>query len=155
MSKSSQTRDESQVESNSTDSDAKPDSEPDSSSESEPATSNGRSTELEQQMVFGDSGDLEPEEDSVETSLEAFGAEVDHSEGSGKVAKPSATQFGVDDRAQVPKRRNNGESDQRSLFADVENDQQTLGGESAANRCLFDSQNDSSDNEDGGSNKGQ
>ena len=95
----------------------------------------------EQQMVFGTDGDLEPDSDSVETSLEAFGAEVDHSEGSGELAKPSATQFGVDDRAQVPQRQNNQESDQRSLFADVESDQQTLGGESAANRCLF--ENDS------------
>jgi hypothetical protein len=145
MSKSSQTRDESQVESNSTNPDS--DSEPDSKPESEPSMSDGRSTELEQQMVFGDGGDLEPEEDSVETSLEAFGAEVDHSEGSGKVAEPSATRFGVDDRAQVPKRQNNEESDQRSLFADAENDQQTLGGESAANRCLFGSQDDSSDDD--------
>ncbi|EMA48070.1 MULTISPECIES: hypothetical protein [Halococcus] len=88
-------------------------------------------------MVFGDDGTIEPDGDTVETSLEAFGAEVDHSEGSGRVAKPSATQFGVDDRAQVPQRQTNEEGDQRSLFADVESDQQTLGGEDAANRCLF------------------
>ena len=91
----------------------------------------------EQQMVFGDDGKIEPDGDTVETSLEAFGAEVDHSEGSGRVAKSSATQFGVDDRAQVPQLQNNQEGDQRSLFADVESDQQTLGGENASNRCLF------------------
>ena len=96
----------------------------------------------EQQMVFGDDGTIEPDGDTVETSLEAFGAEVDHSEGSGRVAKPSATQFGVDDRAQVPQRQTNEEGDQRSLFADVESDQQTLGGEDAANRCLFGNDSD-------------
>ena len=99
----------------------------------------------EQQMVFGDDGTIEPDGDTVETSLEAFGAEVDHSEGSGRVAKPSATQFGVDDRAQVPQRQTNEEGDQRSLFADVESDQQTLGGEDAANRCLFGSGDGSKD----------
>ncbi|EMA54374.1 hypothetical protein [Halococcus salifodinae] len=101
----------------------------------------------EQQMVFGDDGEIEPDGDTVETSLEAFGAEVDHSEGSGRVAKPSATQFGVDDRTQVPQRgkTKTEESDQRSLFADVETDQQTLGGKSAANRCLFGNSSESCD----------
>jgi hypothetical protein len=116
--------------------------------EPEPAADTS-SIPREQQMVFGDDGEIEPDGDTVETSLEAFGAEVDHSEGSGQVAKPSATQFGVDDRAHIPQREKTGieESDQRSLFADVENDQQTLGGESAANRCLFGngSSSDSSD----------
>jgi hypothetical protein len=88
----------------------------------------------EQQMIFGDDGEIEPDGDTVETSLEAFGAEVDHSEGSGQVAKPSATRFGIDDRAQTSQRT---ESDQRSLFADVESGQQTLGGDDAATRCLF------------------
>ncbi len=105
-------------------------------SEADPAADTA-SIPREQQMVFGDDGTIEPDGDTVETSLEAFGAEVDHSEGSGRVAKPSATQFGVDDRAQVPQRQTNEEGDQRSLFADVESDQQTLGGEDAANRCLF------------------
>ncbi|EMA56642.1 hypothetical protein C451_01418 [Halococcus thailandensis JCM 13552] len=86
-------------------------------------------------MVFGDDGEIEPDGDTVETSLEVFGAEIDHSEGSGRVAKPSATRFGIDDRAQTPSQRT--ESDQRSLFADVESGQQTLGGDDAATRCLF------------------
>jgi hypothetical protein len=141
MSKSSQTQDEPQVESNSGNPNPDSKSDSDSDPESEPATSENHSVGLEQQMVFSNDGDLEPEDESVETSLEAFGAEVDHSEGSGQVAKPSATQFGVDDRAQVPQRQNNEETDQRSLFADVENDQQTLGGENAANRCLFRNRN--------------
>jgi hypothetical protein len=89
----------------------------------------------EQQMVFGANGEIEPDGDSVETSLEAFGADIDHSDGSAQVAKPKASQFGVDDRAETPSKRS--ESDQRSLFADVEDDQQTLGGDDAATRCLF------------------
>jgi hypothetical protein len=89
----------------------------------------------EQQMVFGTDGEIEPDGDSVETSLEAFGADIDHSDGSAQVAKPKASQFGVDDRAETSSKRT--ESDQRSLFADVEDDQQTLGGDDAATRCLF------------------
>jgi hypothetical protein len=89
----------------------------------------------EQQMVFGANGEIEPDGDSVETSLEAFGADIDHSDGSAQVAKPKASQFGVDDRAENPSKRT--ESNQRSLFADVEDDQQTLGGDDAATRCLF------------------
>lgn len=89
----------------------------------------------EQQMVFGANGDLEPDGETVESSLEAFGADVDHSEGSTRVAEPTASRFGVDDRAETSKRT---ESDQHSLFADVNDDQQTLGGDDAATRCLFD-----------------
>ncbi|EMA56739.1 hypothetical protein [Halococcus thailandensis] len=120
-----------------------PEAEAETEDRTEPeAAADTESIPREQQMVFGDDGEIEPDGDTVETSLEAFGAEVDHSEGSGRVAKPSATQFGVDDRAQVPQRQTNEEGDQRSLFADVENDQQTLGGEDAANRCLFGNDSD-------------
>lgn len=101
-----------------------------------------RSIPREQQLVFSDDGDLEPDEDSVETSLEAFGAEVDHSEGSSRVAEPTASRFGIDDRAEISQRT---ESDQHSLFADVDGGQQTLGGADAATRCLFD--NDDSDDD--------
>jgi hypothetical protein len=97
----------------------------------------------EQQMVFGDDGEIEPDGDSVETSLEAFGAEVDHSDGSAHVAEPKATRFGIDDRIETSNHQRT-ESDQHSLFADVEDDQQTLGGDDAATRCLF------GDDDDGG-----
>ena len=117
---------------------------PETEDRTEPeAAADASSIPREQQMVFGDDGEIEPDGDTVETSLEAFGAEVDHSEASGELAEPSATQFGVDDRAQVPQRQNSKETDQRSLFADVESDQQTLGGENAANRCLFGNRTDS------------
>jgi hypothetical protein len=112
-----------------------PEAEAETEDRTEPeAAADTGSIPREQQMVFGDDGEIEPDGDAVETSLEAFGAEVDHSEGSGQVAKPSATRFGIDDRAQTSQRT---ESDQRSLFADVESGQQTLGGDDAATRCLF------------------
>ena len=139
MSQSSQSQENARLES---------ESNTESNPESESIANGNGSVELEQQMVFGEGGDIKPESGSVETSLESFGAKVDHSEGSGEVAEPRATRFGVDDRAEVPHRRNNEESDQRSLFADVENDQQTLGGKSAANRCLFGGQGDISDDVD-------
>ena len=101
-----------------------------------------RSIPREQQLVFGADGDLEPDGDSVETSLEAFGAEVDHSEGTSRVAKPRASRFGIDDRAEVSQRT---ESDQHSLFADVNDSQQTLGGADAATRCLFEDEDDDGD----------
>ena len=108
-----------------------------------------RSIPREQQLVFGDDGNLEPDEDSVETSLEAFGAEVDHSEGSARVAEPTASRFGIDDRAEVSQCT---ESDQHSLFADVDDGQQTLGGADAATRCLFD--NDDGDEDSNGGAEG-
>ena len=106
-----------------------------------------RSIPREQQLVFSADGDLEPDEDSVETSLEAFGAEVDHSEGSSRVAEPRASRFGIDDRAETSKRT---ESDQHSLFADVDDGQQTLSGADAATRCLFGDDDDDSDGDDEG-----
>ena len=125
--------------------DAAADGNPETNSNSAPK----RSIPREQQLVFGDDGDLEPDEDSVETSLEAFGAEVDHSEGSSRVAQPTASRFGVDDRAETSQRT---ESDQHSLFADVDDGQQTLGGADAATRCLFD--NDDGDEDSDGGAKG-
>ena len=108
----------------------------------------------EQQMVFGDGGEIEPDGDSVETSLAAFGAEVDHSNEATQLAEPAATKFGVDDRQQATQRNKSTtsgtktEGDQRSLFADVENNQQTLGGENAATRCLFESSESSTNGGD-------
>lgn len=98
------------------------------------------SVEVEQQMVFDDTGGLKPDGKSVESSLESFGAEVDHQDRPTRIEEPAASKFGVDDRTEVT---GAGKSDQRSLFSDVENDQQTLGGDSAANQCLFESPSES------------
>ena len=90
----------------------------------------------------GDTDGIEPVEESVETSLEAFGASVDHREHDTRIDQPEATSFGVDDRKTVT-RGDGGE--QRALFADTDDDQQTLTGERAASQCLFESGDDSTD----------
>ncbi|WP_435079652.1 hypothetical protein [Halococcus sp. AFM35] len=90
----------------------------------------------------GDTDGIEPSEESVETSLEAFGASVDHRERDTRIDKPEATSFGVDDRKTVT-RGDGGE--QRALFADTTDDQQTLTGERAASQCLFESDDTESD----------
>ena len=104
---------------------------------------------VSQQYAFsvgkdGDTDGIEPSEESVETDLEAFGANVDHRERDTRIAQPEASSFGIDDRATVT-RRDGGE--QRALFADAEDDQQTLTGERAASQCLFESHDAESDDD--------
>lgn len=96
--------------------------------------SNQPEIEIQHQTAFGDDGRLEVIEESVETSLEDFGAEVDHRERDSQLDRPEASEFGVDDRPEV---EHSSESDQSTLFADTADDQQTLTGEDAATRCLF------------------
>jgi hypothetical protein len=98
----------------------------------------------------GGTDGIEPSEESVETSLETFGASVDHRERDTRIDQPEATSFGVDDRATVT--RGDG-GQQRALFADTDDDQQTLTGERAASQCLFESDDTDADettDEDGG-----
>jgi hypothetical protein len=106
---------------------------------------------ITQQYSFtvGDDGEtdgaIEPAEESVETSLETWGADVDHRERDTRIEQPEASSFGVDDRKTVT-RGDGGE--QRALFADTADDQQTLGGERAVSQCLFESDdNDDTDDE--------
>lgn len=62
-----------------------PEAEAETEDRTEPeAAADTGSIPREQQMVFGDDGEIEPNGDAVETSLEAFGAEVDHSEDRGE-----------------------------------------------------------------------
>ena len=96
--------------------------------------SNRQEIEIQHQTTFGDDGQLEVVEESVETSLEDFGAEVDHRERDSRLDRPEADQFGVDDRPEVAR---SSESNQATLFADTADNQQTLTGEEAATRCLF------------------
>ena len=91
----------------------------------------------------GESDGIEPSEESVETSLETWGADVDHREQDTRIDQPEATSFGVDDRKTVT-RGDGGE--QHALFADTDDDQQTLTGERAASQCLF--ENDDHDDPD-------
>ena len=91
--------------------------------------------EIQRQTAFGDDGQLEVTETSVETSLEDFGADVDHRDRDSRLDRPEASEFGVDDR---PKVEQASEGDQSMLFADTDEDQQTLAGDDAAMRYLFD-----------------
>ncbi|WP_254547339.1 hypothetical protein [Halomarina pelagica] len=90
--------------------------------------------QIQRQTAFGDDGQLEVTETSVETSLEDFGAEVDHRDRDSRLDQPEASKFGVDDRPEVER---SSESDQSSLFATTDEDQQTLTGDKAVARCLF------------------
>ena len=90
--------------------------------------------EIQRQTAFGDDGQLEVTETSVETSLEDFGADVDHRDWDSQLDQPEASEFGLDDRPEV---EDSDKGDQASLFADTAEDQQTLAGDNAADRCLF------------------
>jgi hypothetical protein len=81
-------------------------------------------------------GAIEPAEESVETDLETWGADVDHRERDSRIDQPEASSFGVDDRPEVT---SSDGGEQGALFADTANDQQTLTGERAASQCLFES----------------
>ena len=90
--------------------------------------------DIHQQTAFGEDGQLEVTESSVETSLEDFGADVDHRDRDSQIDRPEASEFGVDDRPEVMR---SIESDQSNLFAETADDQQTLTGDDAAMQCLF------------------
>lgn len=92
--------------------------------------------DVHHQTAFSGDGELEITETSVETSLEDFGAEVDHRERKSRRDQPKASEFGVDDRPEVQDSIENNE--QAALFPETDEEQQTLTGESAATRCLFD-----------------
>ena len=89
---------------------------------------------VQRQMVFGEGGEIEPEEGPVGTSLEDFGADVDHRERETQIEQASASEFGVDDRPEVRQAKT---GEQGALFTSVGEDQRTLAGEKAAGRSLF------------------
>ena len=91
---------------------------------------------IQRQMVFAEGDEIEPEEGPIGTSLEDFGAEVDHRERESEIEQASASEFGVDDRPEV-KRAESGEGEQAGLFTNAAEDQRTLDGEQAAGRSLF------------------
>jgi hypothetical protein len=87
------------------------------------------------QMQFGESGDLEPKEDTVEVTLDEFDVHIEKREKETQIDRPEASGLMVDDRPEL----DTGDSgEQANLFADAEEEQQTLTGESAQNQCLFD-----------------
>ncbi|GAA5049501.1 hypothetical protein ACFFQF_24395 [Haladaptatus pallidirubidus] len=89
---------------------------------------------VHRQTAFSDDGQLEVTETNIETSLEDFGATVDHRTRDSRRDRPTVSQFGIDDR---PKVEQSSESDQSTLFAETADDQQTLSGDNANTRCLY------------------
>jgi hypothetical protein len=85
-------------------------------------------------MVFAEGGEIEPEDGPVGTSLEDYGAEVDHRERDTEIGQAIASEFGVDDRPEVQRA---GEGEQAGLFTSAAEEQRTLDGEQAAGRSLF------------------
>ena len=81
---------------------------------------------VQRQMVFAEGGEIEPEEGPIGTSLEDYGAEVDHRERDSQVEQASASEFGIDDRPEV-RRAESGE--QAGLFTSAAEEQRTLDGE--------------------------
>ncbi|WP_114578469.1 hypothetical protein [Saliphagus sp. LR7] len=92
---------------------------------------------IQHQAAFTDDGELELTDESVETSLEDFGADISHRDQETRLDRPAASQFGVDDRVEV-RQSEADDTDQASLFADTADDQQTLTGEDASAQFLFD-----------------
>ncbi|WP_458189496.1 hypothetical protein [Haladaptatus sp. NG-WS-4] len=90
--------------------------------------------EIQRQTAFGENGQLELAETNVETSLEDFGADIDHRDRDSRLDRPEASEFGVDNRPTVEQTI---EGDQATLFADTDADQQTLRGDTATMQCLF------------------
>ncbi len=84
--------------------------------------------EIQRQTAFGEDGQLEMTETSVETSLKDFGADVDHRDRDSRLDRPEASEFGVGDRSEVDQA---SDREQSVLFADTAEDKQTLGGENA------------------------
>ncbi len=82
------------------------------------------------QAAFGTDGEIEVAEESVATSLDDYGANVDHRDIDSRIDRPAASEFGVDDRAEV-RQTDAEQSDQTSLFVNTAADQQTLSGECA------------------------
>lgn len=90
--------------------------------------------EIQRQTAFGEDGQFEMTETSVETSLEDFGADIDHRDRDSRLDRPESSEFGVDDRPEVVQ---SSTGDQSTLFADTDANQQTLTGDEAAMQCLF------------------
>jgi hypothetical protein len=89
---------------------------------------------VQRQMVFAEDGEIESEEGPVGTSLEDYGAEVDHRERDSQVEQASASEFGIDDRPEVKRAKSD---EQAGLFTSAAEEQRTLDGKQAAGRSLF------------------
>lgn len=84
------------------------------------------------QARFGESGEIEVDEE-IDTDLADWGVVEEEQERKTQYEQPEASEFGVDDRAVTKK----SQSEQETLFADVADDQVTLGGEQASTQSKW------------------
>lgn len=91
------------------------------------------SPDVAHQVRFTDGGGMEKDE-YTESDLVDWGFAEGEQERETKYLEPEASEFGEDDRAQVEQV---GQTEQDSLFMDVEQDQVTLSGGKAANKAKY------------------
>lgn len=140
QSQTGSTESEPNIESSSSPGDVEPEAAESGEDESQPSQECESGTEAfditaQTQMKFGESGELEPAEDAVEVTLDEFDVDIDKRETETRIDRPEASGIMSDDRPELDT-RDGGE--QANLFADAEEQQQTLMGESAQGQCLFD-----------------
>jgi hypothetical protein len=80
------------------------------------------------------SSDGDNQGDGEGESLSQFGVEDDHRPNNPKLDNPDGD---LEQDRRVNTKNNTEAGEQEQLFPDVEDDQMTLGGERARNRCLF------------------
>jgi hypothetical protein len=107
---------------------------PSSNEDSDSAEDDGIT--VEKQMQFGVGGELEPAEEEVEATLDQFDFGISHRDPETKLDRPEASGLMKDDRPEVTS-QDGGE--QANLFVDMDENQQTLQGDSPQNRCPFES----------------
>jgi hypothetical protein len=85
------------------------------------------SIDVSHQASFGTDGDVVVE-GSTETSLDQFGADVDHRDRDSRLDRPAASEFGVDDRPEAATSSNGEGGDQLPLTYE-DGGQRTLNGD--------------------------
>jgi hypothetical protein len=113
-------------------------SRPDSTEQRNPDSTVTQPEMPSQQTGFTEDGEVEPLKETAETTLEGFGVEIEEQHGESKTDEERASSILADDRSEDSVSSSEAESEQGQLFPDVDDDQQTLGGETAHDRCLFD-----------------
>jgi hypothetical protein len=88
--------------------------------------------EIVEQAVFGDDGDIKTDGGSVQTGFDEWGVVTHEPERETKIDRPEAEFPTADDRE-----RTDEDTDQETLVFDVDDGQQTLGGESAEGKSKW------------------
>lgn len=89
---------------------------------------------VQHQCRFTSEGEIKTDEFAA-SDLSDWGLVEDEPEQESRIEVEAASSFGVDDRSEV--RSSQADSEQDSLFVDVDDDQVTLGGGSAAEQSKW------------------